>query len=735
MLITNFNFTRFFTRLSIGIIFIILFLNLQLPSHAASGINRFVNFQGKLVNNPLKTNVTDTSYTVVFSIYDKSSGGTTLWTETQTVTTTDGIFRVALGTVTPFPANFNFNWSDLFLGMKVNSDSEMTPRIQLAAVPYAFNAQQVAGLTVQDENGNASTSGTLKIPNAKTVSFAGATAFGSGTTGTITLGSTTNNLTLTTSGDTNLALPTSGTLCTTVSCLASDPFWSHNLGALFPNNSTEDFLIGGQSTNSAIFSVLGASNPNHQTTASISGNLIVMPNNGFGPNVGIGTSNPGARLEINTANINNLTEILLSGGAGLNGTGIKFSQNAVSSSYNAIDFTGSVFGSATQIKAYTYGLSSGSFISDVVSIGNLVSAFTGFGINLSPTKTFTSSSNLTNTGSFLKLARNDTVNNAGLTLTTTGDLANLSSNCTITSGQCIDTSHILSLTQSYASASGSVLFVNNGGSGIALNAFSSGNTTSVASLSGNTSFSTLVVDQSGVGDIFTASAAGQPIFTIAKGGGVGIGTTLPAAKLAITGATADTGINISGITSGKYLTINNLTSGTGIQFNSGLTTGKALDLNSMATLQSGTGISITGNSGSNLPAFTGKYINIDITRDKSTGSSINDTGNFINVNRNFDVNNVGITYTVSGDLVKFSSNCTKAVGGGECIDTGKILSLTQSYSSASGSVLFISNSGKGLAIEANSVGNTTAIASLSGNTSFAGFVIDNSGVGDIFTAS
>ncbi len=285
---------KVFISLIIGLVFIFSFLQFfTSPTHAAFGINRFINFQGKLVNNPSATNVSNTSYTVVFTIYDNPSGGTALWTETQTVTTADGIFRVALGSVNPIPSNFNFNWSNLYLGIKVNSDAEMTPRVQLAAVPYAFNAQQVAGLTVQDTAGNASTSGTLQIANAKTVKFADAFT----TAGAVTLGSNTDNITFNTNGATTLTLPTSGTVCTTITCLATDPFWNHNLGALFPNNSTEDFLIGGQSTTSALFSYTGIQSSGHQTIASVSGSLIIMPNNGYGQ-VGIGTVTPGYNLDL-----------------------------------------------------------------------------------------------------------------------------------------------------------------------------------------------------------------------------------------------------------------------------------------------------------------------------------------------------------------------------------------------------------------------------------------------------
>ncbi len=78
----------------------------------------------------------------------------------------------------------------------------------------------------------------------------------------------------------------------------SSAFWNQVNGALSPNNSTVDFLVGGQSSASAKFSV---TNVNSGTpTASISGNLIVMPNvsNSSGGNVGIGVASPTHTLEL-----------------------------------------------------------------------------------------------------------------------------------------------------------------------------------------------------------------------------------------------------------------------------------------------------------------------------------------------------------------------------------------------------------------------------------------------------
>lgn len=114
---------------------------------ASAAINPQINFQGKLVNTD-GTNIANGTYSIVFSIYTVSSGGSNIWTETQgSVSINDGIFRVNLGSVTALPGSVDFNTSSLYLGVKVAADPEMAPRIQFTAVPYAFNADKLGGLS------------------------------------------------------------------------------------------------------------------------------------------------------------------------------------------------------------------------------------------------------------------------------------------------------------------------------------------------------------------------------------------------------------------------------------------------------------------------------------------------------------------------------------------------------------------------------------------------------------
>lgn len=127
-----------------------LFLVISFSRPAAAAINPQINFQGKLTN-PDSTNVTNGTYSIVFSIYTVASGGSAVWTETQgSVSVADGIFRVALGSVTALPGSVDFNGSSLYLSVKVGADPEMTPRVQFTSAPYAFNSDLLDGI---DGNG------------------------------------------------------------------------------------------------------------------------------------------------------------------------------------------------------------------------------------------------------------------------------------------------------------------------------------------------------------------------------------------------------------------------------------------------------------------------------------------------------------------------------------------------------------------------------------------------------
>jgi hypothetical protein len=111
-----------------------LLISLSGPGQAA--IPRTLNFQGYLTNaggSPINGTVA-----MAFSIYVQETGGTALWTETHPdVQVTGGIYQVLLGEGTPLGLPFD---GPYYLGIQVGTDPEMTPRLPLSSVGYAFRA-------------------------------------------------------------------------------------------------------------------------------------------------------------------------------------------------------------------------------------------------------------------------------------------------------------------------------------------------------------------------------------------------------------------------------------------------------------------------------------------------------------------------------------------------------------------------------------------------------------------
>ncbi len=267
-------------------------------AQATTGTNKTVNFQGKVVNTD-GTNVANGSYSFTFKIYTVSSAGTATWTETKSLTVTDGIFQTALGDTTTLPGSVDFNTDNIYLGVTFNGDPEMSPRIRFAAVPQAMNALKVAGLTVTD------TTGTLTIPNGKTISFADAFT----TSGA-------NALTLTTSATTNATLP-AGTITladlTTAQTLTNKTIGS--TGLVFSGASTD---------------ITTGTDENLTITPNGTGNLTVSSAALFNGNLTIGdASSDTVTVNSNAWTFANDTDFTLSGGVnGLSFDGTTFSVDA-----------------------------------------------------------------------------------------------------------------------------------------------------------------------------------------------------------------------------------------------------------------------------------------------------------------------------------------------------------------------------------------------------------------------
>ena len=118
-------------------IFFAFSISLVIAVHAA--VPQLMNYQGKLLTASGAA-YADGTYSMVFALYAVPTGGTALWSETNTkVQTKSGLFSVLLGSINNFGANL-FATPQLFLGVTVGKDAEMTPRQQIVSSAFAFKA-------------------------------------------------------------------------------------------------------------------------------------------------------------------------------------------------------------------------------------------------------------------------------------------------------------------------------------------------------------------------------------------------------------------------------------------------------------------------------------------------------------------------------------------------------------------------------------------------------------------
>jgi hypothetical protein len=103
-----------------------------------------INFQGQLTysnGDPI-----DSTVAITFDIYAASTGGTSLWTETHSsITVTDGVFDVVLGSTNALPDTLFANNTSLWVQSTVGT-TVISPRVELTSVPWAFDAATLDGV-------------------------------------------------------------------------------------------------------------------------------------------------------------------------------------------------------------------------------------------------------------------------------------------------------------------------------------------------------------------------------------------------------------------------------------------------------------------------------------------------------------------------------------------------------------------------------------------------------------
>jgi len=106
---------------------------LMLFHSAAFAIPRLISYQGTL--NDANGLPVSSTVSITFNIYDVETGGVDLWTETQNVAVSNGLFNVKLGSEQELPSSV-FLSDELYLGIQVGADPEMVPRQRITPGAY-----------------------------------------------------------------------------------------------------------------------------------------------------------------------------------------------------------------------------------------------------------------------------------------------------------------------------------------------------------------------------------------------------------------------------------------------------------------------------------------------------------------------------------------------------------------------------------------------------------------------
>ncbi len=221
-----------------SIILVLFFINGVLFSQ----VPQTISYQGVLTDTDGAI-VPDGDYSIVFTLYDALTGGTNLWTETQTVTVSGGLFNVILGSVNPINLEFDKQY---WLGISIEGGDELTPRTELTSSAYSLNTRNIPDNIVTAE----------KVADGNLVR---------------SINSLKDNITL--AAGSNVNISESGN---TITISATGGSSGDNLGN---HTATQNIKLNG-----------------HWLSGDGGNEGVYVKNNGY---VGVGTSSPSAALHVN----------------------------------------------------------------------------------------------------------------------------------------------------------------------------------------------------------------------------------------------------------------------------------------------------------------------------------------------------------------------------------------------------------------------------------------------------
>lgn len=123
--------------MKMSVFFVVMCLFVLCSASIRADIPKLINYQGMLTDNDGKP--LNGTFMIVFGIYDSSSGGQIKWEEIHpTVSVTQGLFNVILGSINPNGVNLDFS-EEYWLQITVEGE-DMPERLRFTSVGYAYRA-------------------------------------------------------------------------------------------------------------------------------------------------------------------------------------------------------------------------------------------------------------------------------------------------------------------------------------------------------------------------------------------------------------------------------------------------------------------------------------------------------------------------------------------------------------------------------------------------------------------
>lgn len=133
---------------SITTVLIVALLAMLIATQVGAQVPEIMSYQGLATDNNTGNPLPDGNYPMAFSIYDAASAGSVQWgpESHSAVAVSGGVFSVTLGQgTTPIPLTAAaFAGPDRWLEIEINSQV-IVPRTRLTTVPYAFKCASGAG--------------------------------------------------------------------------------------------------------------------------------------------------------------------------------------------------------------------------------------------------------------------------------------------------------------------------------------------------------------------------------------------------------------------------------------------------------------------------------------------------------------------------------------------------------------------------------------------------------------